>query len=72
MLTIAATLPRFKKEQQVSFVGGLGIIKGCLPEADTWTYLIEMETGLEPKMGRIGSETRVLLPENDICLSENY
>lgn len=71
MMTTIATLPKFKKEQQVSFVGGLGIIKGCLAEVNTWTYLIEMEMGLEPEMGRIGSETTVLLPETDICLSEN-
>lgn len=71
MMTTVATLPKFKKEQQVSFIGGLGIIKGYLAEANTWTYLIEMEMGLEPEMGRIGSETTVLLPEIDICSSEN-
>lgn len=66
-MTVVATKPRFQKEQQVSFLGGLGVIKGYLPEAGTWTYLIEMEMGLEPEMGRIGSETRVLLPETDIA-----
>ncbi|MBH8564540.1 hypothetical protein I8748_20530 [Nostoc sp. CENA67] len=71
MMAVVAILPRFKKEQQVSFVGGLGIIKDYLPEAGTWTYLIEMEMGLEPEMGRIGNETRVLLPETDICLSQD-
>ncbi|BAZ50907.1 hypothetical protein NIES4103_35300 [Nostoc sp. NIES-4103] len=71
MMAVVAKIPRFKKEQQVSFLGGLGIIKDHLPEAGTWTYLIEMEMGLEPPMGRIGSETRVLLPETDICLNQD-
>lgn len=60
--------PKFKQNQEVSFVGGLGIIKECHFESGTWTYLIEMSMGPEPAIGRIGSETHVLLSEADITL----
>jgi len=31
------------------------------PESGTWTYVVEMELGPEPDMGRVGSETMILL-----------
>jgi hypothetical protein len=65
-MTVSITAPKFKQGQEVSFVGGLGTIKECHFESGTWTYLIEMAMGPEPAIGRIGSETRVLLTEADI------
>jgi len=29
------------------------------PESGTWTYVVEMELGPEPDMGRVGSETMI-------------
>jgi hypothetical protein len=60
------TKPRFSKDQMVCFVGGVGTIRSCRPESGTWTYVVEMELGPEPDMGRVGSETRILLIEADI------
>ena len=59
-------IPRFRKNQRVCFVGGVGTIRSCRSEAGTWTYAVEMEMGPEPDMGRIGSETTILLHEADI------
>lgn len=58
--------PRFNKNQMVCFVGGVGKIRSCRPESGTWTYVVEMELGPEPDMGRVGSETMILLLEADI------
>ncbi len=66
-LTIAnMMIPRFRKNQRVCFVGGVGTIRYCRSEVSTWTYAVEMEMGPEPDMGRIGSETTILLHEADI------
>jgi len=51
--------PRFNKNQMVCFVGGVGKIRSCRPESGTWTYVVEK--GPEPDMGRVGSETMILL-----------
>ena len=64
--TNAIMKPRFGKDQRVCFVGGVGTIKNCRSESSTWTYAVEMELGPEPDMGRIGSETTILLHEADI------
>lgn len=64
--TKVANMPKFSKQQRVCFVGGVGTIKNCRPESGTWTYVVEMELGPEPDMGRVGSETRLLLHEADI------
>lgn len=63
---IAMTPPMFSKNQMVCFVGGVGTIRSCRPESGTWTYVVEMELGPEPDMGRVGSETMILLLEADI------
>lgn len=68
MTALNMATPRFQKEQRVSFVGGSGTVKGFQPGSGYWTYLVEMEMGPEPVMGRIGSETRILLAETDIAL----
>ncbi|MBD1834453.1 MULTISPECIES: hypothetical protein [Cyanophyceae] len=59
-------VPSFRQAQQVSFVGGEGIVRSYRPEAGTWTYLVEMALGLEPDFGRVGAETMVLLNEADL------
>lgn len=66
MMASRVSIPRFQKEQQVNFLGGSGTVKSYQPEVGTWTYLVEMEMGPEPEMGRVGSETRVLLVEAEI------
>lgn len=58
--------PKFNRSEIVRFLGGVGTIKSLQPTAGTWIYRVEMELGPEPKMGRIGSETTVLLYESDI------
>jgi hypothetical protein len=64
--TKVVTLPRFNKAQRVCFVGGIGTIRDYLPEPGAWIYIIEMEMGPEPEMGRVGSEATILLYEADI------
>jgi hypothetical protein len=59
--------PKFNRSETVSFVGGVGKIKSFHPNSGTWVYRVEMELGPEPDIGRIGSETTVLLHESDIC-----
>jgi hypothetical protein len=66
LTTKKLTIPKFTAAQRVYFVGGVGTIKNCRPEAGTWTYVIEMELGPEPEMGRVGSETTILLHEADL------
>lgn len=61
-----AMQPRFHPHQGVCFVGGCGTIKYCQPYAQTWIYVIEMELGPEPEMGRIGAEATILLNESEI------
>jgi hypothetical protein len=58
--------PRFRQGQTVQFVGGSGTIQDYRCESGTWTYLVEMLLGPEPEMGRIGSETTIVLYETDI------
>ncbi len=64
--------PKFCKGQKVEFIGGLGTIRQCCRNSGHWSYLVEMEMGAEPEMGRIGCETTILLFETDIILLENY
>lgn len=64
--TNVMTRPRYATGQTVCFVGGVGIIKSCRPESGTWTYAVQMELGPEPEMGRVGSETTILLLEADM------
>jgi hypothetical protein len=58
--------PKFNRSETVRFLGGIGTVKSLQPTAGTWMYRVEMELGPEPQMGRIGSETTVLLYESDI------
>ncbi|MEP1075214.1 hypothetical protein NDI52_07380 [Leptolyngbya sp. PL-A3] len=68
MATKVMAAPRLRKGQKVSFIGGSGVIRGFQPEAGTWSYLVEMELGPEPEMGRIGYETMILLSQADLTL----
>ncbi|MDF5707470.1 MAG: hypothetical protein PUP90_07235 [Nostoc sp. S4] len=58
--------PKFYKGQQVEFIGGLGSIIECSCNCGHCSYLVEMEMGEQPEMGRIGYETTILLFETDI------
>ena len=55
---------------KVEFIGALGTIIQYCPKSGYWSYLIEMEMGSEPEMGRIGYETAILLFETDIILRQ--
>lgn len=57
---------RFHREQQVRFIGGEGVVRNVKFESGSWKYLIEMPLGVEPKFGRIGAETMVLLSETEL------
>lgn len=50
--------PKFCKGQNVEFIGGLGTIIQCYRNSGHWSYLVEMEMGLEPDMG--GLVTKLL------------
>jgi hypothetical protein len=69
-MTATSTAPRFHRGQVAYFVGGKGIIKHYQPDSGSWSYLVEMEMGPEPKMGRIGHETTVCLFEHDLTSSD--
>lgn len=62
----SATKPLFSQEQFVSFIGGVGKILNCHLDSGIWTYAVEMEMGPLPEMGRVGSETTILLYETEI------
>jgi hypothetical protein len=68
--TTTTPRPRFALGQQVQFCGGTGLVTGYQPVAQTWTYAIEMELGPLPTMGRIGSETTILLSEAELQEAE--
>ncbi|MEP0913266.1 hypothetical protein NDI45_20350 [Leptolyngbya sp. GB1-A1] len=72
MSATIAMVPRFRKGQTVSFIGGSGTIKSYYLEAGNWFYLVEMEMGPEPAMGRIGAETTVLLSQSDLIVQEEH
>ncbi|MBD1909127.1 MULTISPECIES: hypothetical protein [unclassified Leptolyngbya] len=71
MIATTAALPHLYKGQKVNFLGGSGTIKSYHPEAGSWSYLVEMEMGPEPEMGRIGYETAILLSQADLILQED-
>lgn len=60
------TLPRFSKNQFVSFIGGMGKILNCQIDSGMWAYAVEMEMGPLPEVGRVGPETTILLYETEI------
>jgi hypothetical protein len=56
----------FDRGQLVKFIGGEGIIRSFEFKGRAWTYLVEMPMGIEPKFGRVGAETMVLLKETEL------
>ena len=58
--------PKFYPLQQVYFLGGMGKIVSRFTEAGKWMYAVEMPLGKEPEIGRIGSETVILMQEAEI------
>jgi hypothetical protein len=70
MATTIQAMPKFRKGQQVCFLGGEGIIQNYHPEAGRWFYAVEMAP--EPNFGRIGGEATILMLENDITLTEEW
>jgi hypothetical protein len=71
MNTIKLAIPKFFKGQEVKFIGGVGTILDCHPNSGSWSYIVEMQMGQEPEMGRIGCETTILLFETDM-VTDNY
>lgn len=71
MAATVTTMTQFRKGQKVSFIGGSGTVKNYLSEFSNWFYLVEMEMGPEPEMGRIGYETTILLSQTDLSLQDN-
>jgi hypothetical protein len=59
-------VPRFHPNQQVSFVGGKGIVRSSSSDSGNWSYVIEMPLGAEPTFGRVGAETMIVLHEADL------
>ncbi|MBD0387564.1 MAG: hypothetical protein ICV54_13830 [Nostoc sp. C3-bin3] len=62
--------PKFCKAQKVKFIGGLGTIIQYFHSSKYRSYLVEMEMGSEPEMGKIGCETTILLFETDIIFPQ--
>lgn len=58
--------PKFRKNQQVFFIGGMGKVINYQQDSGMWTYAVEMEMGPEPEMGRVGPETTILLYETEL------
>lgn len=63
--------PRFDRHQTVRFFGGTGKIKSIHKQDIGWTYHVEMSLGVEPDFGRVGTETTVVLEEQDILAIES-
>jgi hypothetical protein len=67
--TTMTEVPGFCIAQQVSFVGGEGIVRSYKTEFGSWIYLVEMALGPEPDCGRVGAETMVFIDEADLCVA---
>ncbi|NJP08749.1 MAG: hypothetical protein HC866_04065 [Leptolyngbyaceae cyanobacterium RU_5_1] len=63
----ALTAPKFKANQLVSFIGGIGFIKNRQAGASGWLYAIEMVLDAAvPTLRRGSSGITILLYETDI------
>ena len=58
--------PKFRQEQVVCFQGGTGRIDSYYWESGIWVYIVEMALGPEPDTGRVGSETTIVLHEEEV------
>jgi hypothetical protein len=70
MIATVVSVPKFSQNQSVRFIGGEGKVKALHADSGSWSYTVEMAMGPEPVMGRIGSETTILLSEADLAASE--
>jgi hypothetical protein len=66
MPTTCVPKPKFCDRHPVRFDGGEGIVRQANWECGRWTYIVEMPLGVEPKFGRIGAESMVLMDETDL------
>ena len=57
---------KFHQNQLVSFLGGIGTIKGCRIDSGNWVYAIEMAIESDLPTPSTGSEAMILLHEPDI------
>ncbi len=71
MTAIVTKVPKFRKNQTVRFVGGTGKIRNCMLGSGSWNYLVEMEMGPKPEIGRVGHETKIWLFETDLASEDN-
>lgn len=72
MITEFIKVRSFDRHQQVSFIGGEGVVRNFTYENGTWKYLVEMPLApVLPKFGRIGAETIVLLDEIELAAIGN-
>ena len=72
MITEFIKVRSFDRHQQVSFIGGEGVVRNFKYENGTWKYLVEMPLApVLPKFGRIGAETIVLLDEIELAAIGN-
>ena len=65
------SMPKFRPDQFVRFIGGEGRVKACHQNSGNWSYMVEMEMGPEPEMGRVGQETTIVLAESDLNALES-
>ena len=70
MAATLTTVPQFRRGQTVRFLGGRGLIRSHRSENGNWFYLVDMEMGPEPAMGRIGYETTIVLSQADLTLQD--
>ncbi len=68
---LSSSPPKFSQHQKVQFLGGNGTIVSCQPDAGYWLYGVEMPVTTELDMGRVGSETVILVPEIELYLVNN-
>ena len=72
MITEFIKVRSFDRHQQVSFIGGEGVVRNFKYENGTCKYLVEMPLApVLPKFGRIGAETIVLLDEIELAAIGN-
>lgn len=71
MISSVVSMPKFRPNQDVRFIGGEGKVKELHPLSGSWWYKVEMAMGPMPDMGRIGYETTIVLPETDLDALES-
>ncbi|NJR65537.1 MAG: hypothetical protein HC772_09830 [Leptolyngbyaceae cyanobacterium CRU_2_3] len=56
--------PRFKRGEQVHFIGGAGIVRSYELESNTWIYLVELDASEGDLM--FGKSRTLLMLEGDL------